>query len=122
MRSFRKWLSAHKKGAMILLLIAVSFCISFQNLTAEREEKKQYEMGQWVPLKDDFIFSASEAANGYSLCVKNATVYSHEDYVKKCGVPIDAIEPFAQSPVLELEIAVKNEDNTEGGIPAGFLR
>lgn len=122
MRSSKKWFSAHKKKeSVILLLIVVSLCITFQNFTAERDTIKQYEMGQWVPLEDDFIFSASEAADGYSLCVKNATVYSYEDYIKKCGASMDVIEPLAQSPVLELEVAVKNEDNTEGGIPAGWF-
>lgn len=118
-----KRLKANRKFLIILfvLVLAAIFRITAVNLYALNEKHELYTMDEWVSLDGDFVSSASESTNGYYICVTNARVFSYEEYMKECGVPEDQLPTDIRSPVIELEVKIRNQGNTDGFLSLGWF-
>lgn len=118
-----KKLKANKKVLVFFLVFvfALACRIVVLNSCALNEKKETYQMGEWVALDGDFVSSASELTAGYYICVTGAHVFSYEEYMEACGLSDDCLPAEIRSPVVELEVKIKNQGNTEGFLALGWF-
>lgn len=80
-----------------------------------------YDIGQEVKLDGCFTNIVDENTNGYSVTVYSGRVTTFEEFAKKYGGSTEpsAYELTSESKIIELDVSIKNEKNTDGYI---FLR
>ncbi len=118
-----KRLKTNRKFFIILFIIACAIAcrIVVVNMYALNERDELYHMDEWVPLDGDFVSSASESTSGYYICVSGARVFSYGEYMKECGVPNDQLPESIRSSVIELEVKIRNQGNTNGFLSLGWF-
>ena len=71
-------------------------------------------MGEWIPLSGDFVNTADEMTDGYYLRVESADFFTYKEYMRECGYPEYYFGTDIQSPVIELKVSIRNENNESG--------
>ena len=103
------------------LIAFIIFRIFSLNSTAIQQQVEYYDIGQEVKLDGCFTNIVDENTNGYSVTVYSGRVTTFEEFAKKYGGSTEpsAYELTSESKIIELDVSIKNEKNTDGYI---FLR
>lgn len=103
------------------LIAFIIFRIFSVNSTAIQQQVEYYDIGQEVKLDGCFTNIVDENTNGYSVTVYSGRVTTFEEFAKKYGGSTEpsAYELTSESKIIELDVSIKNEKNTDGYI---FLR
>ena len=103
------------------LIAFIIFRIFSVNSTAIQQQVEYYDIGQEVKLDGCFTNIVDEKTNGYSVTVYSGRVTTFEEFAKKYGGSTEpsAYELTSESKIIELDVSIKNEKNTDGYI---FLR
>lgn len=103
------------------LITFIIFRIFSVNSTAIQQQVEYYDIGQEVKLDGCFTNIVDENTNGYSVTVYSGRVTTFEEFAKKYGGSTEpsAYELTSESKIIELDVSIKNEKNTDGYI---FLR
>lgn len=103
------------------LIAFIFFRIFSVNSTAIQQQVEYYDIGQEVKLDGCFTNIVDENTNGYSVTVYSGRVTTFEEFAKKYGGSTEpsAYELTSESKIIELDVSIKNEKNTDGYI---FLR
>lgn len=103
------------------LIAFIIFRIFSVNSTAIQQQVEYYDIGQEVKLNGCFTNIVDENTNGYSVTVYSGRVTTFEEFAKKYGGSTEpsAYELTSESKIIELDVSIKNEKNTDGYI---FLR
>lgn len=114
-------------GAVCLLVIAGLWFWRFQITEAERVQISDvvYSAGETVPFGENFFWSDSENANGYTISVDNAKVRNVREFLEENGssweeIYLEAENSLAPSEIVYLVTAtVTNESNEDGMVKFG---
>ena len=103
------------------LIAFIIFRIFSVNSTAIQQQVEYYDIGQEGKLDGCFTNIVDENTNGYSVTVYSGRVTTFEEFAKKYGGSTEpsAYELTSESKIIELDVSIKNEKNTDGYI---FLR
>lgn len=103
------------------LIAFIIFRIFSVNSMAIQQQVEYYDIGQEVKLDGCFTNIVDENTNGYSVTVYSGRVTTFEEFAKKYGGSTEpsAYELTSESKIIELDVSIKNEKNTDGYI---FLR
>lgn len=103
------------------LIAFIIFRIFSVNSTAIQQQVEYYDIGQEVKLDGCFTNIVDENTNGYSVTIYSGRVTTFEEFAKKYGGNTEpsAYELTSESKIIELDVSIKNEKNTDGYI---FLR
>ena len=103
------------------LIAFIIFRIFSLTSTAIQHQVEYYDIGQEVKLDGCFTNIVDENTNGYSVTVYSGRVTTFEEFAKKYGGSTEpsAYELTSESKIIELDVSIKNEKNTDGYI---FLR
>lgn len=103
------------------LIAFIIFRIFSVNSTAIQQQVEYYDIGQEVKLDGCFTNIVDENTNGYSVTVYSGRVTTFEEFAKKYGGSTEPseYELTSESKIIELDVSIKNEKNTDGYI---FLR
>lgn len=115
----------------VVLLTAVCIRIAYVNISAQKPGIEEYGINETVYFENDFFEKADEQSNGYSLTVLNYGIIKTEDYAKKHNITLPD-KPSEDDPnahlyyipeyIYEVEIKVKNTNNTETGLDFSQIR
>ena len=98
-------------SVLILALIGASVKIVTLNINAERPVIEQYQMGEFVPLEDNYHDFSDENMQGYEIKVNSAEVLSYEEFLLKHNLKHEDIpvEEYSELPkyVYDLNITIK---------------
>lgn len=98
-------------------LAGIGFRIWYVNATAFTPESQTFAQGDWVELDGAFQDASTENTDGYSVRVVSAKYVPYEEFVARYGETIEYLqEEMRPQHVVDVEIEVKNTDNTEGFI------
>ncbi len=116
-----------KKYRVILIALLAFFMIwgilvAKFNLTIKKENQlmpiKKYEnIGEWIPFGSNYMVDAY--CDGYSIRIDDLRIVEYETYMEellKLGYQEDSMQDINVQKVLEVEVTLKNEDNTDKGI------
>lgn len=101
-------------GLCLFLIGLFLFRIVYVNIHSINEVRQEYAMGEWIPLSGDFVNTADEKTDGYYLRVESAKLFTYEEYMMECGYPEYYLGEVIQSPVIELKLTIRNDDNEDG--------
>lgn len=105
----------YKRICLYLILICIFlFRIVYVNTHSINETRREYEMGEWIPLSGDFVNTADEMTDGYYLRVESANFFTYKEYMSECGYPEYYFGTDIRSPVIELKVSIRNENNENG--------
>lgn len=84
-----------------------------------RPETAIYPAGETVEIGKNYFEAVTENPDGYSICVKGATLRDYRGYTESLGGTVDdkmyaAIGVDPPKYVYDVEIVLRNENNTEG--------
>ncbi|MDO4556689.1 MAG: DUF5028 domain-containing protein [Lachnospiraceae bacterium] len=103
---------------IVLLCITAGTWFSFYRQTNENismPSVKEYSLGEWVPMEDDF-YSDGENMNGYEVKVVKAELLPLEEYLKNNAILLSTEEKKefdAPEKVYDLTLRVKNTNKTQ---------
>lgn len=109
----------------LALALAAGLRIWAVNANAMRQQVEYYEAGVMVPLEDDFFYTETEHPEGYSVRVDGYEIKTYSDYIAGVGETEDFYASMGSGGpgsdnvpgyVLDLQITIANENNTEGFI------
>lgn len=106
---------------LLALIVFIVLRIFFVNSAAIQQQVKYYDVGQEVKLDGCFTNIVDENTKGYSVTVHCGRLTTFGEFAKKYGGSIEpsAYELTSESKIIELDVSIKNEENTNGYI---FLR
>lgn len=104
-----------------VLIAFIILRIFMVNATAIQQQVKYYDVGQEVKLDGCFTNIVDENTVGYSVTVHSGRLTTFGEFAEKYGGNTEpsAYELTSESKIIELEVSIKNEENTDGYI---FLR
>lgn len=103
-------------AAVLILVILAVWAVRFYkiNKSAFRSEVLTYNAGEFVPFDGDFFMTSSENTNGYSIKVNSLELIDYKELMAKYKDGYD--EQPQHTYCAMLNITVKNDGNSEGGI------
>ena len=103
-------------SVVLVLAILTGWAVRFYivNKAAFRSEVITYETGEFVPLDGDFFLTSSENTNGYSIKVNNLELINYSEMMAKYKNGNDELSEHTYCAMLN--ITVKNDGNSDGGI------
>lgn len=117
-----------KKRAGILLVMVLSVILTGMRIWRVNQgivmpEKREWRIGEIVPLADNYFLEEFEICEGYEVCVDEAKLLRVEDYLEKYGAPDRASwerENGVTLPEYVYDVTLTfyntNKTETEGGI------
>ncbi len=103
-------------AAVLILVIFAVWTVRFYivNKSAIRSEVITYKTGELVPFDGDFFLTSSENTNGYSIKVNSLELIDYSELMAKYIEGYDELP--AHTYCAMLNITVKNDGNSDGGI------
>lgn len=105
-------------SAGFILLICLSLGIGLKIYTVNTQALsiplEKYNLHEEVFLDGSFITSSKEMTLGYSLTVNNVFLLSQNEYIKKYGEGSNISDEWNAKSIIEVEITIRNEGNSEG--------
>lgn len=102
------------------LTVGIGARIAWLNNSGEYTNPVQtayHEEGGWADLDGSFASTAaSEKTAGYSVRVVSAKVVSYNDWIDRYGDASQKREGLDSPSVIDVEVEVRNEGNTDGGL------
>ena len=92
--------------------------IYFVNTTAIQQQIESYEKNEEVKLEGCFINIVDENTKGYSITVHSGKLTTFGEFAKKYkgNTEPSAYELTEESKIIELDVSIKNEGNSDGYI------
>lgn len=114
-------------GALCLLMIAGLWVWRFQITEKERVQTSDvfYSAGEAVPFGENFFWSDSENANGYTITVDSAQTRNVREFLEENGSSWEEVYPETEESLPRSEMVylvtatVKNESNEDGMVQFG---
>lgn len=103
-------------ATVLILVILAVWAVRFYivNKSAFRSEVITYETGEFVPFDGDFFLTSTENTNGYSIKVNSLELIDYSELMAKYKEGYDELS--AHTYCAMLNITVKNDGNSDGGI------
>lgn len=101
-----------------LLIFVIIIQIIYTNVSALKTETPviMASAGEWVPLKNNFMYEKAEGTLGYAINISGAEYLSVDHFKEKYGVTSDlSLDPKDQ--ILILNVQIRNENSPDGKLP-----
>ena len=99
---------------LICLGLGIGLRIHAVNEQALSIPLEKYDLHEEILLDGSFVTSSKEMTSGYSLTVNNVCLLSQNEYMKKYGEDSKISNDWNAKSIIEVEITIHNEGNSEG--------